>query len=382
MSDRTGKPWTVEGEYDDGATLRSMAAEGKDRQEIAAATRRTYYAVKEYAKRHKIEIRDRPVGPRFKIDRIVSETPDRVVYSPSNADEEPIDKVWERSVRATERKIGKIRSEGLALIRLVTDRPVALSISSDWHISPSGGCDLEGLKRYAETIQQTPGAFAVAVGDLSDNPIKWSKNMDDVPDEVRLIDHIFGIFGSKLLATTDGNHDAWSRQFAGVDNIRRLSALNRVHYAADELVYIVELASTKDPTGPPTARYVIATRHQYRRNSSLNWTHACWRWFEDNVNDWPKGEDGGTLLPDIVAIGHNHVAAVENRSYEGGERWAARMGPFQIHSSHGRQYGWARGVPTCPTFILHPHRAKPITGYAEYERALEALSWERADAAA
>lgn len=363
--------------------LREMAAEGKPDRAIGKAMGRSTGSITEKRKREGIPggrlVRDGHVNPDevrgATLTRVVSETAERVVLAPEESDEEPIEELWKRATKATTRKIAKTRTEGVALIRLMTDKPIALSISSDWHISPTGACDLEGLRDYAEAVQQAPGAYALAVGDLVDNPIKWSKQMLDIPDEARLLDHIFGVFGSKLLATTDGNHDAWSRQFAGLDNIRRLAALHRVHYSPDELVYVVELVSPK--TQETTARFCIATRHQFRRNSALNWTHACWRWVEDNLQDWPKGADGGILLPDVVAIGHNHCAEVAERTYEGGKRWAARMGPFQIHSSHARQYGWSRGVPMCPTFILYPHRAKPVDGYSEYWRALEVLKQER-----
>ncbi|HSH46852.1 MAG TPA: SANT/Myb-like DNA-binding domain-containing protein [Longimicrobiales bacterium] len=314
------------------------------------------------------------------LTRVVSETPERVVYAPEETDEEPIEEVWDRAVRKTRRKREKAATEGLALVQLVTDRPVAISISSDWHITPSGACDLEGLRDYAEAIQQTPGAFAVAVGDLHDNPIKWDRKMEDVPDELRLIDLIFSIFGTKLLGTTDGNHDAWSRQFAGVDNIRALAKRGRIHYAPDELVYVVEILDPK--TRNVTAKYVIATRHKYRRHSNLNYTHACWRWLEDRVNQWPQGGDGGTLIPDILAIGDNHVAATESRATPNGPRWAARMGPWQTSTSFGRAKGYATSPPTAPTFVLYPHRAKPIAGFEDYQQALDYLTRERMGAAA
>jgi hypothetical protein len=365
----TAPHWTD----DEKTAALEMLAAGKDDIQVAAALGRTENQVRHFRRRRGMTGEKRPT-----LTRLVSETPERLVFAPEESDEEPVETLWERCVRATTRKIAKTRTEGVATIRLLTDSPVAVSISSDWHITPSGSCDLVRLRTYAEAIQQAPGAYAVAVGDLTDNPVKWNKNMDDIPDEARLLDLIFGVFGSKLLATTDGNHDAWSKQFAGLDNIRRMASLHRVHYAPDELVYLVELASPSAPDRV-TARYVIATRHQYRRNSSLNWSHAAWRWAEDNMYDWPKGEDGGVLLPDIIAIGHNHAAEVAVRDYEGGKRWAARMGPFQVHSSHARQFGWSRGTPTCPTFLLYPHRAKPVEGYADYDRALEILTRERAE---
>lgn len=311
------------------------------------------------------------------LSRIVSETPERVVYAPEETDEEPIESVWNRAAAATTRAVAKGKHEGLALIQIVTDKPVAFSISSDWHIAVNGACDLIGLRRYAEAVQQTAGAYALAVGDLHNNPIKWERATGEIPDELRIVDLIFGTFGQKLLGTTDGNHDAWSRQFAGVDNIRMLAKRGKIHYAPDELVYVVELIDPK--THNVTAKYVIATRHKYRRHSNLNFTHACWRWMEDRVNQWPIGEDGGTLIPDVYAIGDNHVAAVESRATPNGTRWAARMGPWQTSTSFGRALGYATSPPTAPTFVLYPHRAQPIAGFEDYQQGLDYLEKERRD---
>lgn len=365
--------------------VREMAAEGKPDRAIAKAVGRTRDAVAECRKRHDIPggklVRDGYVSPDevrgATLTRVVSETPERVVLAPEESDEEPIEDVWRRAVGRTSSKVAKGKAEGLALVQLITDKPVAFSISSDWHISVSGACDLQGLRDYAEAVQQTAGAFAVAVGDLHDNPIKWSKAVAEVPDELRLVDYLFGIFGSKLLGTTDGNHDAWSRLFAGVDNIRTLAQRGKIHYAPDELVYVVELVDPR--TREVTAKYVIATRHKYRRHSNLNFTHACWRWLEDRINQWPMGEDGGTLIPDILAIGDNHVAAVESRATPNGPRWAARMGPWQTSTTFGRALGFATSPPTAPTFVLYPHRSKPIAGFEDYQQGLEYLARERAE---
>lgn len=309
------------------------------------------------------------------LTRVVSDSDQRIVYAPAETAEEPIEEVWGRAVTRCDRAVAKGKYEGLALVQIVSDKPVAFSISSDWHISTTGACALPELREYAEAIQRTPGAYAVAVGDLHDNPIKWSKNMSEVPDELRIVDLIFGIFGSKLLGTTDGNHEAWSRMFAGVDNIRCLAERKKIHYAPDELVYVVELL---DPgTLEQTARYVVATRHKFRRASQLNLTHSCWRWLEERVGQWPMGDDG-TLVPDILAIGDSHVAAVEERAYENKTIWGARMGPWQTSSSFARSKGFVTYRTTAPTFLLYPHHEKPIDGYADYKRALEVLALERA----
>jgi hypothetical protein len=318
------------------------------------------------------------------LTRVVSEDVERTVYAPAETADEPIEDLWDRAAERCTRAVERGKYEGLALVQIVTDKPVAISISSDWHISTSGATDLPALRTYAEAIQQTPGAYAVAVGDLHDNPIKWTKAMTEIPDELRLVDLIFGIFGNKLLGTTDGNHESWTRMFAGVDNIRSLAERQRIHYAPDELVYVVELLKPNDgplgmvkPGGEVTAKYVIATRHKFRRASQLNLTHGCWRWLEERVGQWPLGDDG-MLVPDVVAIGDSHVAAVEDRAYENKTIWAARMGPWQTSGAFARAKGFVTYRTTAPTFLLYPGHSKPIDGYSDYRRALDVLNLERA----
>lgn len=309
------------------------------------------------------------------ITRVVSETPERVVVAPEGTDEEPIEELWERAVRRTGRELAKMRGEAVAVARIVTDKPIALTISSDWHIDTSSPVDLPGLRAYADAVRLTPGAWAVAVGDLVNNNIKWDKQVRDVPDEWRLLGHILGTFGLKLLGITSGNHDDWTKAAAGVDALRWMAEKERVHFAPDELTWIVELVDPK--TQETTARYVVATRHKFRRESSLNWTHACFRYLEERLGQWPVGEDGGILVPDIVAIGDKHLAAVEERDFQNKTVWAARMGPWQAGSSFSRALGFASCPPTTPTFLLYPYRQKRIKGFADWRSAFETLHWER-----
>lgn len=309
------------------------------------------------------------------LTRVISQTEDRTVYAPQESADPTAKEVWDAAEKRTSRDLAKARIQATALVQIMTDKPVALSISSDWHLRTKGACDLAGLREYGEAIRDTTGAYAIAVGDLLDNPIKWEKDVGEIPDDLSLLGHIFGTFGYKMLGTTDGNHDAWSRAFAGIDALKWLAEKERIHYAPDELVYIIELI---DPTTQEqTARYVVATRHQYYRHSNLNPTHACFRWLEDRVGQWPVGSDDGELIPDILAIGHNHVACCEARTFTNKDIWGARMGAWQLTSEHGRRGGWRFSPPTAPTFILYPHRAQPIYGTAHYETALRMLAAER-----
>lgn len=309
--------------------------------------------------------------------RIVSETPERTVYG-SDAVPEDVEETWSAAVKRTRKHVQRMKTEACARLQIMTDKPVALTISSDWHVTGIGACDLEGLGEYAEAVRDTQGAWAVAVGDLMDNPIKWSKSMAQVPEDYLLLARLLGTFGYKLLGTTSGNHDDWSVAFAGIDALKWLAERERIHYAPDELVYIVELVDPRTGQSYPVPPFVIATRHRYYRHSNLNPLHACWRWLEDRIGGWPTTDDGGELVPDILAVGHNHVAEVGVRNR--GERtvWGARMGAWH-RSGHSRAGGWPHSPPTAPTFILYPGRSRPIRGFEDYREALDALRTERGE---
>jgi hypothetical protein len=166
-------------------------------------------------------------------------------------------------------------------------------------------------------------------------------------DELRMLDHLIGRFKGKLLGTTSGNHDDWSKVFAGVDNLRLLAKRHGIHYAPDELLWKIEIVHPE--TRQITATYRVYTRHQWRRGSSLNPGHACWTWMQEEGPNWGD-------YPDVLAIGHNHVSVVESRQFAARDIWALRMGTFQVDSAFARAKGFGRFRHTCPTVVLPPSR--------------------------
>lgn len=367
---------------DEEARLGAMLADGLRYPEIAAALGRAVPSVRFKAKHMGINPKATRAGAApFTFSGVTLERREGLgdagpvaVLVPAETADEPDDAFLARVCGATRRAVAHAKAERFATVRIASDRPIALSISSDWHLSASGATDVEGLVAYAEATRDTPGAYACVVGDLTDNAIKHrgGAGPQSVPDELRLADILVGRFGRKLLWMTSGNHDDWTKAFAGVDSLAALAARKRVHYAPDELFVVVEIVAPDDPD-TVTARWVVATRHQYRRGSMLNYTHACWRWLEEMVNDHPADADGRTLLPDVIAIGHNHVAAVETRSTPRGDVIACRMGAWQSPGGYARALGFPGSRPTAPTVILPPTRAERPTAYADYAQAYAAL---------
>ena len=268
--------------------------------------------------------------------------------APAESQDEPEDQFLERMLSSADRTLAKAEGQRWATLRIATREPVALSLSSDWHISPTG-TDLRGLLSYADFVGHTPNLYALAVGDMTDNPIKHrGGNVTQVMDELRMLDHIVGRFKGKLLGMTSGNHDDWSKTLAGVDNLRFLASRHRIHYAPDELLWRVEIVDPDD-ANHTTATYYVHTRHQWRRGSALNPAHACWTWWQEEGVNWPH-------IPDVLAIGHNHNAVVESRQFASRDMWALRMGTWQVDSSYARAIGFGRYRATAPTVVLPPTR--------------------------
>ena len=293
------------------------------------------------------------------------------VFAPNASAEEPEDAFLSRVMGSSAASIAKADAQRHARLRIASREPIALSISSDWHVSPHG-TDLPGLMAYAEYVAQTPGLYAIAVGDLLDNPIRHKGgNVQQISDDLRMLDIIVGRFRGKLMGTTSGNHDDWSKLLAGTDHLAQLAQRHRIHYAPDELLWQVEIVDPDDAEHV-TASYFIATRHQWRRNSNLNPCHACWTWWQEEGLNWPGH-------PDVLAIGHNHIAAVESRQFAQRDVWALRMGAWQIDSSYARAKGFARYRPTAPTVVLPPVRGARVMAFSDPHDAVRYMSSPYAD---
>ena len=276
--------------------------------------------------------------------------------APEASQDEPEPVFLQRMLASANRSIDKAEAQRHVTLKLMADRPVAISLSSDWHVAATG-TDLASLIAYADYVAHTPHLYAIGVGDLHDNAIKHKGgSTQGIMDELRLLDLLVGRFKGKLLGTTSGNHDDWSKIFSGVDNLKLLAKRHGIHYAPDELLWRVEIIHPVSRA--VTATYRIHTRHQWRRGSALNPGHACWTWWQEEGPNWAEH-------PDVLAIGHNHVSVVESRQFAERDVWALRMGTFQIDSAFARAKGFGRYRATCPTVVLPPTRDQRVMCFAD-----------------
>ena len=265
---------------------------------------------------------------------------------------------WGRAEKRGVKEIEKAKTRGRFTVDF-PDGPIAIACISDQHIAPGTACDFQRMREDAELIRNTPGFYAVLVGDGVDNHIKHRSAMISAQskpdDQWRLFDYYLQVFGDKILCMISGNHDAWTAQIGGLDYLSKIAEQRKLCYAPAEARMTVTVGGQA---------YSLLIRHQVGRfNSSLNQTHVVKRFWE--MNDEPF---------DIGVIGHHHCAALEMFIKHGKKCFAARPGSYQITSPYAHQYGFPNSIPTCPTFFMFPGERR-IVGFDDVRDAIWA--WER-----
>lgn len=360
---------------DEDTELRARCARGESIRDMAEAMGKTNAQLHNRIsdRRYAIAI-DARGGPTIRpvTQYVAPEGPTLAeVFAPEASADETEAVFLARVLASADRSITKAAAQRHARLRIASRDPIAISLSSDWHIAPKG-TDIAGLLAYADACAATPGLYALAVGDLLDNPIKHKPtHVGEIMDDLRILDIVVGRFKGKLLGMTSGNHDDFSRALAGVDHLAALARRHRIHYAPDELLWVVEIVDPDDAERV-TATYRIHTRHQWRRHSNLNPLHACWTWLAEEGVNWEH-------TPDVLAIGHNHVAAHGCHQYERKDVWGLRMGAWQRDSSYARAKGFAGYRATAPTVVL-PAAQGRVVGFSDPEDAVRFMRGDQAAA--
>lgn len=263
-------------------------------------------------------------------------------------DELTITEKWQRAEDENARHVAKAGERDKFSVDFPEDRPIGISFVSDQHIAVGIPVDLARMRADAEYIRDTPGMYALMLGDFVDNHIKHLaaiiSGRSTPDDQWQLAEYYLGIIAEKILVACSGNHCAFTVQRAGVDMLGWLMEKQKLCYSPS--AFNIEVTVCGQP-------YTIVGRHQSRFNSSFNKTHAVQQMWRMGEHDF-----------DIGAVGHHHEHAMECDFKRGLLRWYVRPGSYQILSAYSRQYGFNSSVPTCPTMILYPRR-REIVGFAD-----------------
>lgn len=241
------------------------------------------------------------------------------------------------------------RNSEYAEIKIKSDNPVAIALSSDWHIG-SDATDYKSFLRHMEIVKDTPEFFLTALSNTIDGYIwpggMWSE-IAHVQEQVEIASSFAKEWKDKLIAVVGSRCHDWTKDKGGISP-QEIAFKENV----DEGMPFFQHGGllTVDLNG---IKYKIGMQHKSRFNSSLNVTNANKRTLDLR---WPSA--------DVVAIAHHHVAAIEHATrWEGPDRRdvvLVRTGTYKIEDGYSKDEGFGSGQLGSPVVILDPKEKRVI----------------------
>lgn len=288
----------------------------------------------------------------FGIQEEISQSPDPVEAT------ERGERVFEHLKEQAREKEAHIAEnpEGEVTLEVDTRVPIMIVPFSDWHLG-SEDTDYDQLEKHIDLVANTEGAYATFGGDGVDNFIKHKSAMINrsptTPEEQYAL-LVYLMERLDPIAVITGNHDWWTKQFAGIDYLRTQMRERGINYAPHRLLLTVVLNGT--------VNYRIEHRHQYRFKSSINLSNQLQRMWERSDWEW-----------DVGVVGHTHDGPFHFPFFRHDrERWGGICGAYKVRDGHSRQRGYKDAKPNSPCFILHPDEYR-VDGFNTIERGVEYL---------
>jgi len=148
--------------------------------------------------------------------------------------------------------------------------PVCLAFQGDEHYGNSG-CDIDHALEDAKIIAETPGMYAIKMGDLIDNFLigylqgENAKQSLSIEEQWECAKHQLRMMSGSVIGVVGGNHTGWSRSMTHLDPVRDI-APDEVLYDPHELQFRLKVGrASKD----------VFLRHKFSKgHSQWNETHA------------------------------------------------------------------------------------------------------------
>ena len=247
-------------------------------------------------------------------------------------------------------KLEKEISQKEATIKIYTDKPFAISFTSDWHLG-SPYTDYEALLRHIDLWLSVPNLYLGTLGDITDNFILSALKSGALTalfsplDQHDVAKQLFSDLSEKVLFTQSGNHENWTSSEAGMELAQSFYSNLKAPYLREGggiTLVVNDLIS-----------YRLYVKHRYRFHSNFNVTNSGKR-----MHDMESPFDIGVL-------GHYHVPTFEHT-----HKWSGAMqrdiiyimtGSYKVDDKWTREMGLAaRGTAGCPTVIFFPNQKKMI----------------------
>lgn len=256
------------------------------------------------------------------------------------------------------------RSSEFATIDIKTDAPIGLVLSSDWHIGAKG-TDYGLFQRHMQMIQEEPNAYLAALSNTIDGYI-WSDGIWEEIEHIEAQMEIARTFGrewkDKLVAVVGSRCHDWTKAKGGIspqEMAFRENVDEGMPFFSNGGVLNMRVNGIDND---------FALLHKSRFHSSLNVTNPNKR-----VHDlrYPAK---------FIAIGHHHVASVEDTyRWEGPyqkELALIRTGTYKIDDSWSQSEGFGHGQKGSPMVVMR-HDSPDYMVFKKMEHGMMVLKMLR-----
>lgn len=261
-----------------------------------------------------------------KLAAIVHPDNEPVTIGVTAVEERDTKEIYKRLSESWNKRSALVERKREQVIRFPGDKPIALCGLADMHIGGEG-VDYPRLEQEVDIIAQTPGMYAITLGDECDNFIlNWCMGIrmgtaTTIPDEWAAVEYILGKLGKKHMASVSGNHNEWSTLVSGMDIFGGIiSQLNpTILYDRDDCRFRVEVGDNVR---------VQRIRHKWRGSSIYNPTHAIERAAQTHA-DFDDGWGAHTHVSGLVRQFNNRGKtgyAIQLGTYKRADDYSVRNG--------------------------------------------------------
>lgn len=280
---------------------------------------------------------------RLRMEKAREQKSFRVAELPD--DTEPTEAIIERRCKAYERQKARRDAERWIPITVNETEPFGLLVFGDEH-ADDNNCDWPELRRDLELCRNTPGLYACAMGDASNNWVgrlvrEYAEQSTTRREARQLLKWLLSEDAAPWLFRLIGNHDKWNEG----DVIVGLFA-DSAYYVADWEARI-ELRTAAGQT------FRIHASHNFKGSSIYNKTHGPSR---------AAMFSGGAA--DLYLCGHLHTLGTQSFEIEetGKLVHVVRARGYKKHDMYAVTNGYGQGEAGASVFVLFDPNAETAAG--------------------
>lgn len=298
-------------------------------------------------------------------------TPDGNPVAVTTALPDPAEEDWEELFDSLERADTFRKSlsptEEVTHVVAPDNKPFAIAFTSDHHIGAQG-VDYGQMRRDLETIRDTDGLYFVVNGDIFENAKPQMKSGNALyhslfaspREQYFYAKSRLSIARDKLIALSQGNHDARDGMVAGIDRLPDLCK----HL---DTVYFSEKGGTIYLT-VGDQQYVIVMKHQYMGNSKITPTNSARRLWQE----WPHAWESAS----VIALAHFHDPHVYQHEQKGRDVVWLRSGSYKVKDEWSESKGF-RPSYGVPIVVFFPDEHKMVS-FKDFDEGVRYISAVRA----